>query len=90
MPDTPDPIGSEERVSILVSLAELKGQITQALSQTATHGGRLDDHETRLRAVETENATTRGSAASAGRWWGIGAAVVATVIGGFITAQIIG
>lgn len=60
---TTDPIAPDERTEILVTLAEVRGQVTQALTYISTHDGRIVEIESRLRAVENEQAQIKGRTA---------------------------
>lgn len=76
----PDPIPADERTNLLVAMAELRGQVAQALNQYANLETARSDHEVRLRAVENEQATLRGRAAVYGVLTGGGVSVAVGVL----------
>jgi hypothetical protein len=79
MPDQPA-VPEGERFSLLLSMERLGGRVEQALSQIATLDTARTDHETRLRAVENEQATARGRGAVLGVLSGIGGSIVVALI----------
>jgi hypothetical protein len=76
----PEHLPDDERLSVLIAIARLEGQISQALTQIAAQTSRLEHYDGRLRLVEAEQATARGRAAVTGLLAGGGVSLAVAAI----------